>query len=273
LITSFFTMYFPWFVYPVAVLAMTVSFHFYLFVRPKEWFQLHCAYYLILNAMLFITWLFTKADDDSHDFAPWFVFPLFGLGVLLSIHYAAKKYHKSAHRWFYIHSSFFWSVNALCLFIWFYGAGFPWWIIVFFSLALPYVIHWSLHYYPGDGFKLHAVIFADLQLLLFFIWAMLPPYVFPFFVFPLFIWGAGLGMHYFLKRKKEITSSSPSSTVASSPGDLEANNNEHRELNSGVPTGYLYPTLNIPPAANTNPFEGQHVAINNSSVGKVEPKS
>jgi hypothetical protein len=243
LITTFFTTNFPWFVYPIAVLGVTCSMHFYIFIRPREWLQFHVACFLIINAMLFLTWLFTEAESSSQDYQPWFLFSMFGLAIPLAIHYSAKVYKNSNHRWFYVHSSFFLSLNLLCLVIWLDDKGYPWWIIVFLSLALPLVIHWAVHYHPGHGFVLHAAVFTDIQLLLFFIWASLPPFVFPFFVFPLFVWGLGLAMHYMCrKRKSQETSYSVQDVEATTPGEFEEK----------APIGtFLYPQI---PAPGQNPF-------------------
>jgi hypothetical protein len=63
---------------------------------------------------------------------------------------------------------------------------------------------------------LHALIFADVQLLLFFIWAA--SMVFPFFVFPLVIWGLVLLGHY--RKHSKSSRASNGSTSNSAPDVL-----------------------------------------------------
>lgn len=49
-------------------------------IARRQWFWLHFAVFVTTQAFLFVIWVLT---DDSY---PWFVFPLFGWGILVAAH-------------------------------------------------------------------------------------------------------------------------------------------------------------------------------------------
>ena len=49
-------------------------------IARRQWFWLHFAVYAVMQIFLFIIWLLSSASY------PWFIFPLFGWGVLVAAH-------------------------------------------------------------------------------------------------------------------------------------------------------------------------------------------
>lgn len=49
-------------------------------IARRQWFWLHLAVYVMIQAFLFVIWLLSSASY------PWFIFPLFGWGVFVSAH-------------------------------------------------------------------------------------------------------------------------------------------------------------------------------------------
>jgi len=190
LFIAFFTSQYPWFIYVATFFCITVSFHFYILVRPKEILQLHITWFVVINTMLFLTWLFQK----GHEFT-WFLYPIFGWGVLLALHYGIVAWRDDPHKWISVHTTIFVLVNLMCFFLYIdSGHGKPWFLYVFFGTGALLLIHFCAHYYPGNWFTLHLYLFADIQLLLFCVWAGRQG--FPWFFFVLLGWGVLLAVHF-----------------------------------------------------------------------------
>ena len=49
-------------------------------IARRQWFWLHFAVYVTIQVFLFVIW---ALGDESY---PWFIFPLFGWGVLIAAH-------------------------------------------------------------------------------------------------------------------------------------------------------------------------------------------
>jgi uncharacterized membrane protein len=49
-------------------------------IARRQWFWLHFAVYVTIQVFLFVIW---ALGDQSY---PWFIFPLFGWGVLIAAH-------------------------------------------------------------------------------------------------------------------------------------------------------------------------------------------
>jgi hypothetical protein len=49
-------------------------------IARRQWFWLHAAVYVTTNLLLIVIWLLGDVEF------PWFVFPLFGWGILLAAH-------------------------------------------------------------------------------------------------------------------------------------------------------------------------------------------
>jgi len=180
----------PWFIYPAAASCMSLSFHFYYFIRPKEVFQIHVVWFVVLNCVLFTTWV---AGQHTRT---WFIYPLFGFGALLLIHYNLVANKNNEHQLIKLHTHLFIVANLAAFLIWLDSSyTHPWFIYAFFGLGLMLVTHYCFHYYPGDYFTLHLYIFADAQLLFFFAWAAFGA-KFPWFIFPLALWSIVLALHY-----------------------------------------------------------------------------
>jgi uncharacterized membrane protein len=49
-------------------------------IARRQWFWLHLAVYAMIQVFLFVIWLLSSASY------PWFIFPLFGWGVVVAAH-------------------------------------------------------------------------------------------------------------------------------------------------------------------------------------------
>jgi hypothetical protein len=193
----------PFFFYIANFFILTTSVHYYLFIRPREFFPLHVVWYSSINLMLLLTWFFTINWVHA-----WFLYPLLGWGMFLAIHYLVHTYPGHPDLPIYIHLVVYGFVSALCFFIWLACSCMPFFIFVVFILGIPFSIHWCLHFNPGDKHKLHLLLFLNVQLLLFFIYIEhTPKTFFPWFVFPLLVWGVILAIHFW--KFPRVTTQSP----------------------------------------------------------------
>jgi len=188
LLVDLFAQHWPWFIYPATLFGLSISFHFYMLVRPKEVLSLHFAWYFVFNLCIFMSWLFSGSSK------PWFLFVILGWGILLVTHYILVSYRDNPNRNLYLHLSVYSLINALCFFIWLIFPGMAWFVWPFFGLGLPAVVHWSLFYHPSNWYRLHLLVFIDVQLLLFFSWVVtgMP---FPWWIIPLILWSLLLVLH------------------------------------------------------------------------------
>jgi len=164
---------------------------------------LHLSWFIIVNTTCFLTWIatFTKSYISV-----WFLYPLFGWGILLGIHFCLSKYRGNPNRFLYLHVTAFSLIN-LFLFVTYLATNgdFPWFIVVLLALAIPLMIHWNIQYHPRDPWRMHWTIFAICQVLVFLVWEMAGnltkhAHLFPFFFIPMVIWGIILGVHYWKNR-------------------------------------------------------------------------
>jgi len=124
----------PWFIYFICTFVFTLSFHFYILIRPKELLQLHVVWFLTLNAMLFITWL------ASQRYFPWFIFTFFAFGFFLLLHWTLR-YHPSNR--FRLHLNIFILFQLMFFFIWVTTTmAFPWFVIVFLAWGVILALHY-----------------------------------------------------------------------------------------------------------------------------------
>jgi hypothetical protein len=188
----------PWFIYPMAAFLFSTTFHYFLFVKtPLQIYQLHLSWFLILNSLLFFTWLFTGSHETL-----WFLYVFFPLLIPLSIHHAAIKHKEEPHRYLRMHENFYLSLNLLLFFIWDNHRGYPWFIFALLSTSIPLVIHYCHTYFPKHWFYMHVGLFANVQTLLFFIYGITHSR-FPWFIFPLAGGSFLLFLHYRVARSRE----------------------------------------------------------------------
>lgn len=189
---------FPWFFYPICACCMSLSFHYYMFLRPtKEILNLHVAWFVIVNLMLFFTWISFSANSV------WFLFPVFGWGIFLGAHFCLVKYRNEPTKWLYVHATAFVLLNLLLFVIYMnqQDKGFAWPIIVLLFLGFFFLFHWNSFYHKGNYWRMHVSIFADAQLLIFLLWEMVGKGIFPFFIPILVGWGVLLALHYWKYQK------------------------------------------------------------------------
>jgi len=214
--------WFPWFIFPIALGAMTMTTHFYLFLRPREWLQLHICWWAILNVTLFVSW------EGSTCFSPFFVYGLFALTWLLGVHIIVTKFRNPENKlWlFYIHVLSYITINLITFFIYLDTRDdddddvFMWWVIPGFLLGAIVTLHYCIAY-KLDRFMLHVYMFVVCQLEIFSIWVVCGTDIFPWFIGPFIVWGVLLFVHYYVKFVKAGHTSAAAPAAAPQP-DPEA---------------------------------------------------
>lgn len=210
LFVEFFRDHWPWFIHVWALFLLTISFHFYFFIRPKELLQLHVTWFVILNTMFLVSWFFARSTWGT----PWFLYTFFGLSILLAFHFIYQTLADNSAKHLYFHFALWCLISVLCFSIWLEKKGYPWFIYPFYSLALTFAIHYSLFYHPGNLLNLHFFIFLPVQLMLFFAWGSVGG--FPWFFFVLIGWGLLLLGHWW-KFKPTSSSTSPENHQSENP--------------------------------------------------------
>jgi len=182
----------PWFVYVWGGFIASLSAHFYLVEQPqKQWLPFHFVLFSVTNICVFMSWTF--AGDYKH---AWFLQVLAATALVLGVHATLSVFKTSDHKYLYTHITAYTLLNTLCFVIWMdEGKGFPWFLYAIFGLAIPLHLHWCLHFpFENTGWRIHAGLFVFAQLILFFSWAT-TSMNFPWFFFPLLLWGAVFGIH------------------------------------------------------------------------------
>jgi len=199
LLVDFFVNEWPWFIYVAAFFLMTITLHFYLFIRNRDVLQLHFTWMVIINVILFLSWSFARGtiNTGSH----WYIYTLCLTGTIFCLHYANVKFQNSRHKYVYFHFIAYSGLNIMFFLIYLaYGTQVPWFIFAMLGLAFFLLIHWCVHFYQHNLlWKLHLYIFIDLQLLFFFIWIFTSKLKMPWFFFILLLWGPLLALHWWKK--------------------------------------------------------------------------
>jgi len=222
---------YPFFIYVATFFLITVCVHFYIFIRNKEYLPFHFALFVILNANLFLSWIFSNTK------VVWFIYPSCVTLLIFLVHYCHARFKKNKHLWFYIHIIFFFVLNVMFFMLYMEtkaDTNKNWLVWPFFTLSLPLAIHYSLHFHPRHWFRLHLVIFVNIQLLFFFTWAALG-LGFPWWVFPLMVWGLALTIHGY------YSPSSPSPPLDPLDNTLSDETHPNNNLQSPMEEGTFLP--------------------------------
>jgi len=203
--------WFPWFFIVILFFVITISIHFYIIIRNREFLQCHMVVFLALNIVLILFWV---NDISMHTHVSgnlWFIYPLCATGILVIGHYLFAKRESTSQFLITFHGFVTAVLSFMFFFIWLDfppdGFNFPWFIIVDIILVALYLLHHS--FAKGlDLFVLHAKMYGCGCLLLFSIWLIYCYNKFPWFVFPVGAWTALFIFHMF---KNKSVSSSPSS--------------------------------------------------------------
>jgi len=121
---------FPWFFFPLCVFFMGCLVVRHFEVDSYSILSLLVHEFLILNLMLFITWLITKGF-------PWFFYPLLGLGLPLLCFYIKKTYNHNGYFVYIVFASI--DICLICFITWaFTEVAFPWFLFIwiFFILVI-----------------------------------------------------------------------------------------------------------------------------------------
>jgi len=196
--TAFFVSMMPWFLFIWAVTGLSLPAHYYIFVRPvPQLLPLHVAWFSVLNTAIITTWLITGPYGKA-----WFMEFFAATLVLLATHYILALNKTSPNKWIYTHATVYATFNLFLFTLWLdIGKGYPWFLYVIPALAIFLGAHYVFHFKTDNLLlKLHAVIFANVQAILFIAWATTGG--FPWFVFPFIGWGALFGAHIFLTLRR-----------------------------------------------------------------------
>ncbi|KAH3767464.1 hypothetical protein Pelo_659 [Pelomyxa schiedti] len=198
--------WFPWFIYPIALSLMTLSAHFYIFIRPKEWLQMHFIWYVVLNCTMFVSW------EASEVYSCFFVYSLFILTEILGVHIILSGFRRPDNMWLlYLHVLTFANLNLIIFFAYLDTRNTttqPWFAIPLFVLACLLVVHYCIQTKKG-WFTLHVYLFSAGQLAFFALWVTFGTDIFPWFIAPLALWGLALGVHYYLQFIKHMIGGAP----------------------------------------------------------------
>jgi len=198
-ITRIFFVNYPWFIFPIGASLMALSLHYYGFVLKRETLVLHFSWLCIINAVIFLTWVFQANYSGSL----WFIYPFSLTAIPFSALFCLITFGDSIHVMMNFHMIVFVILN-LCFFMAYIdlGKGYPWFLIPLFLTSGFLAIHWSYHYYPTSLLKLHMNVFVNIQCFLFFLWAINGG-GFPWFALPLLGWGSILSLHALISSRKQ----------------------------------------------------------------------
>ncbi|KAH3745136.1 hypothetical protein Pelo_13456 [Pelomyxa schiedti] len=190
---SIVTTWFPWFIGPMALCALSTTTHFYLFIRPREWFNCHLAWCCTLNCLFLASWL----ACNTYSVFPIYTFVLLGWALLIHMLYLR---HTADLRLFalYCHSCTSIAVNIILFFVYLDTRDqtrFPWFIFPMMCGSLFFLAHYS-YQYQLDLFTIHTYFFVSSQLWLIVVWEVCGP-TWPWFFIPLTLWGFLLYIHYY----------------------------------------------------------------------------
>lgn len=198
----------PWFLWVWCFFGMTVSAHWFLFIKEKQVVNCHIAWYSIVNAVLFLTWLRNPNANNN----AWFLFPLFIWGILLATHYILSKYRNENNKKLYVHTATFTILNIGFFLLWLSSQGSPpFFVWTTLGFSIPLIVHYCRRTDPSDWFKLHLYLFIDIQLLLFCTWLIVGN-IFPWFLFPLVLWSIVLVFHGYKRDTTKNKNSSETTT-------------------------------------------------------------
>ena len=165
--TQFYYPTIPWFFFLCLSFCVTLTIHYYYFLRIKEILQLHFALFVIINFGIFCIWLFMTNTGGL----TWFIYILIGTSMPLSIHYLMNRHKTNPLRNIYIHVSLFSLLNLLIFIIYLQTHDkFPYFLFCFFGLLIPLAVHWFITFHFQNLFFLHLYLFVIIQTIVFCIW-------------------------------------------------------------------------------------------------------
>jgi len=169
----------------------------------------------------------------------WFIYVFLVTFFILAVHFQFNFNHENPHKLFYSHVTFYLITNLFCLVIYLDGTHVhQWFIYVIFALAIPLCVHYVLHYYGRNYWKMHLFLFVDIQLLVFLIWTAIPTSTkFPWFVVLVIAGSIALGIHYKFRgvepprpagkdlQQEEKGENQPDPTISNQPADPPVSRN------------------------------------------------
>jgi len=182
---------YPWWIFVMAGFGLSMTTHVFLIGVEKDWLQLHINFFAIINLLMFCIWIFESSYTIS-----WNLYILFFLAIPLSIHIILKKFSLHQNKRLFIHVAIFTCLNLLCWTIWMDVKGVPFFMFTFLGLAIFLIIHYWWEVDFDNRLKLHLWLYADINVLLFFIWALTLVSIYPWWAIVTFLWGIGLAVHY-----------------------------------------------------------------------------
>ena len=110
--------WFSWFLIPAFVFIVTLSVHFYIIIKNKEFLQCHMVIYTALNIMLILFWINDISTHIREKINFWFIYPLAATSLLLSGHYLYIKRESTKQFFITFHGVATVVLSAMFFFIW-----------------------------------------------------------------------------------------------------------------------------------------------------------
>eukprot|EP01107_Rhizomastix_libera_P002221 TRINITY_DN1392_c2_g1_i1.p1 TRINITY_DN1392_c2_g1~~TRINITY_DN1392_c2_g1_i1.p1 ORF type:complete len:299 (-),score=67.30 TRINITY_DN1392_c2_g1_i1:678-1550(-) len=195
--------WFPWFIYPITFFVITLGFHFYIIIRPKEWLQWHIVAFSAINSAILFTWLDLSPDNL------WFIYPLLITGWFLALHYLLEKKRDSDHFLVNLHGITSLLIILILVFVWLdtknqMNPQYSWFVIPSIILLCLYLVH-SQFASGASLLRVHMVVFGMCSLLFFSLWLIFSKQAFPWFIFPIAAWTALVIFHAWKARSSTPT--------------------------------------------------------------------
>lgn len=172
---------FWWWIYPLFSGLMTVTIHYFA-LRRDAWKAI-IGTVLLLNIMLFWTYVLTKSEDTF----PWIMFPIYAtIAIGYIIYYIGFKEEPSKGKLVWDLLFIEYGLLSLLLFaIWCAAVTpFPWFMLPIISLSLPFLIRYVIYHYGETRvYVFTGIVFLWLDTLITVIWAFTSG-LFPWFIIP-----------------------------------------------------------------------------------------
>jgi len=219
---NFFSYNIPWFIFIVDFFCVTLSFHFYFFIRNREYLQLHISLVIILNFFCFCVWLFVGTKGEA-----WFVYVFLVSLIPCSIHLLLVKQKQNKDRNLYIHVTIFVILNAIIFMVYLqHPSPIPYFIFCFSALMFPLSVHWFVRYHFESTFTLHLYFYLNIQTLVFLLW-IFTGMIWPWFELVLIPGTILIGIHWYILSKRQ---------PPPSPEPIVIKTNTHDDLENDVLT-------------------------------------
>jgi hypothetical protein len=126
------------FIFPIWVVymfSMTLSIHYFLVSKPRQWLKFHESFYVFTNIACVLTWMQVSPQT------PWFAYVATSLLLPLAIHRAVTKSNGKTELLWNLHLACFSSIMLLLLVVFLATFTWPWLVIVLMVWAPLLFVH------------------------------------------------------------------------------------------------------------------------------------